>query len=732
LVFSVLVLFAEHRRNDAGGEEWMLRRTAAVATAFALAAFSAAAARAEAPHFTAEQAKKGATAYAQHCAACHGEKAVDGQFGPALKGPAFMGRWGGRSAAGLHDYIKSNMPPTAIGQLDEATYTTLLAFLFEQNGLAAGGAALPAGSEALASLTLPGALKSDQDILRADADDWIAPGAVLPAWPKAANPLEHWTPVTEAMLDNPAPGEWLAWRRGHNGDGYSPLTDINKRNVKKLTPAWSLALPPGANTSEPLVHDGVLFVWSYNDNIQALDAKTGQELWHYGRRLPQGQALRAKRNFALWGDKLFAATSDAHVVALDVKTGRVAWDRPIAAGGPGPTGGPLVADGVVMQGLSGSRPGGGYIVGFDAKTGKELWRTRTVAQPGEPNGDTWNDLPAEKRTGGSIWTSGTFDAGLDLAFFGPSPTYKIAALRDPIEKRGVTNDALYTDSTIAIRPKTGELVWYYQHMKNDQWDMDWAFERVVFDMDVKGKKTRVVATSGKEGIFDILEAATGKYVTSIDMGLQDYLTINRETGEKTRDPSRVPGGGQTETFTICPHGVGGRNWTATSLDPKTDVLYVPAIDICMDMIPPNKGVQGFSMLENVILKLRPGKEAAKTGKYGVLQAIDLKKGKILWDVRQRAPQTTATLTTGGGLLFAAALDRWFTAYDSATGNVLWKTQLNDIPHTAPITYSVAGKQYVAILTGYGAPGVLSLPGLTPENTLPRGGNSSSIFVYALP
>ena len=199
------------------------------------------------------------------------------------------------------------------------------------------------------------------------------------------------------MLSNPAPGEWLSWRRGHQGRGFSPLKEITKENVSRLQMAWSLTLPAGPNTIEPLFHDGVLFVYAYGDRVFALDGETGDELWRYERRLPENQRLTSKRTMALWGNKLYTATSDAHLVALDTKTGRVVWDRDVGQGTGRISGGPLVANGVVMQGLVGAQiPGGSSIAAVDAETGEPLWRFSTVAQPGTPAGNSWNDLPAEE------------------------------------------------------------------------------------------------------------------------------------------------------------------------------------------------------------------------------------------------------------------------------------------------------------------------------------------------
>jgi alcohol dehydrogenase (cytochrome c) len=491
--------------------------------------------------------------------------------------------------------------------------------------------------------------------------------------------------------------------------------------------AWSLTLPAGPNTIEPLFHDGVLFVYAYGDRVFALDGESGDELWRYERRLPENARLTSKRTMGLWGNKLFTATSDAHIVALDVKTGRVVWDRDVGQGTGRISGGPLLANGVVMQGLVGAQiPGGSSIAALDAETGEPLWRFRTVAQPGQPGGNSWNDLPADKRGGGSVWTSGTYDAELDLAFFGPGPTYDTGPMRNLLDKPGVTNDALYTDTTLAIRPRTGQLVWYFQHMKNDQWDMDWAFERSIIPLQVGGRTRKAVVTSGKEGWFDALDAATGEFLGHFDMGLQNFIAgVDAKTGVKRIDPSKIPGG-LDHAITVCPFDGGGRNWMPTSHDVDRGVFFVVAVDACVALTPVKSG--GF-LSTGVQPSISPRPDS--DGRYGLLQAIDTRTGKTLWKARQRAPQTTGVLATAGGVVFAGALDRRYSAYDAATGAKLWSVGLPEVPNGTPITYSMNGKQYVAMIAGYGSPSTTTWPGLVPEITLPPV-RSSQVFVFALP
>jgi alcohol dehydrogenase (cytochrome c) len=697
-----------------------------IAAAVVLLVASAPALALDPPAFTAAQVEAGRTAYARNCAACHGDALQGGQFGPTLKGRAFQNHWGAAPLDELLTYMRRSMPPAAVGQLNEATFTAVLAQIMAQNGVAAGPVALSGDPAVLARMAVPGQALSGQEQARVGGFMNLTPGAKVPAWPKRPNPLDRITPVTEAMLSNPGPGEWLSWRRGHQGQGFSPLKQITAKNVATLQMAWSLTLPAGPNTIEPLFHDGVLFVYAYGDRVFALDGETGDELWRYERRLPDNARLTSKRTMGLWGDKLYTATSDAHIVALDAKTGRVVWDRDVGQGVGRITGGPLVANGVVMQGLVGAQtPGGSSIAALDAETGEPLWRFHTVAQPGEPGGDSWNGLPVKERGGGSVWTSGTYDAELDLAFFGPGPTYDTGPMRNPSGKAGTTTDALFTDTTLAIRPRTGELVWYFQHMKNDQWDMDWAFERSIIPLQVDGRTRKAVVTSGKEGWFDALDAATGKYLAHFDMGLQDFITgVDPKTGAKTIDPAKVPGG-LDHPITLCPFDGGGRNWMPTSHDVGRGVFYVVAVDACVTLTP---GPGGFlSTGVNPSITPRPDSD----GRYGVLQAIDTKTGKTLWKARQRAPQTTGVLATAGGVVFAGAMDRRYSAYEATTGEKLWSVGLPEVPNGSPITYSVNGKQYVAFIAGYGSPSTTTWPGIVPEITLPPV-RSSAVFVFALP
>lgn len=670
------------------------------------------------PTFTAAQATLGKDAYAQSCSSCHGRNADDGEFAPPLKGVEFRQRWGGKSLEALFTDMSTRMPTAAPGSLGDATYVQLLAYLLQENGFPAGNT--PIDSQRLSTVMLPS--------FSGGPGGGLTAGVSLPPYPSRTNPLDKYTPVTDAMLANPPGSEWLGWRRTQDGAGFSPLTQITKANVGELRTAWVWSLPNGSNEATPLFHDGVLFVHAFGDKLQALDAATGDLLWQYSRRLPMGSAASVKRHIALHGDKVFVSTSDVHLVSLDIHTGKVVWDKAIAdaKAGYGMTGGPTIAKGKVIVGTNGRAPGGNFIVALDAATGQESWRFSTIAKPGEPGGDSWNGVPLEKRNGGSVWVAGSYDPASNLVYFGVAQTYDTGPYRDLIPQANVTNDLLYTDSTVAINPDTGRLVWHFQHQPNDQWDFDWAFGRVLFKMPVGGTTKTVIATSGKQAIYDVVEADTGKYVASMDLGLQNVvLNVDPRTGAKAINPRLIPG---KDTITVCPHAGGAKSWLPESYNPATKAMFVPLVESCMDLTPVAPGGRG-SLSTGVRWTLRP--RADSDGKYGRLEAINLETRKVLWTNRQRAPLSSGVLATAGGVVFGGALDRVFAAYDDANGKELWRIRLNDVPNSAPISYSIGGRQYVAVVVGNGGAQAATFPGLVPEirNPPDRG---AAIWVFQLP
>jgi alcohol dehydrogenase (cytochrome c) len=527
-----------------------------------------------------------------------------------------------------------------------------------------------------------------------------APASMTPSAAASAE-LAKVRAVSPAMLRDPAPGDWLQWGRTYDGQNFSPLTSINRETVKTLSRAWRAPLPSGPSMPTPIVHDGVMFLQTSPDMVVALDATSGAVLWRrdYTPSLPSNQ----KMGLSLSGNRVFVPTSDLHVISLDARTGEKLWDHEIAIEAPARDrkafvlrSAPLIVGDKVIQGVTASgAPGGGFIVGMDIATGKELWRFHTIARPGEPGGDSWNGLPLDKRSGASVWDQGTYDKALNLIFYGVGQTYDTGPLLKPSGVAGTTQDALYTDSTLALNPDTGKLVWHFQHLPNDQWDLDWVFERTLATLNVDGRPRRVVMTIGKMGILDALDAKTGAYLFSIDAGAQNVISaIDPKTGAKTIDPTRVPD--LARPTMICPGPSGARSWPATSVNPHSEFLFEPLTLWCMTFGPPT----GYQLLSSGVgLSNADHPDAVKSGKMGRLQAMDLKGHKLGWRHDLDAPLSTSALATAGGVVFAGDLDPALKAFDDRDGKLLWTAPLDNFASSSVITYAVGQTQYVAVVVG---------------------------------
>ncbi|MDC0220378.1 PQQ-binding-like beta-propeller repeat protein [Gammaproteobacteria bacterium] len=510
------------------------------------------------------------------------------------------------------------------------------------------------------------------------------------------NPLlRNYSSVSDELLQNPPDADWLTWRRTYNNLGFSNLDQINRDTVAELELAWHQEVTAGNNMPTPLVHDGIMFLYSAGDVVLALDATNGEMLWRYSH---DGNAVTShKFGIALHEDKVLVPTSDLHMVALNARTGEVIWDHAVDVGdneGYALRSAPTVAGGQVIQGMAASFvPGGGFIFAINLDTGKETWRFNTLARPGAPGGNTWNNIPLEERQGGSVWNTGAYDAELDLVFYGVSPTYNTGPLLYSLGVDGVNNDALYTNTTLALRPATGELVWYYQHVANDQFDLDWIFERSIVELEINGELKKVVVTAGKPALFDALDAATGEYLFSVDTGLQNlFVAINPETGEKIPNPNVTLDA--EEIRTVCPFYQGGRNWHASSINNDSGLLFVPMFEVCMDTLLDDSGTL---LTTGMRADTRPVPDT--DGNYGRLQAIDLNTREPAWQYRQEVVPASASLATAGGLVFLGYLDNSFKAFDQQSGEIVWEAQLGAIPAAFPITYSVDGTQYVAVVAG---------------------------------
>jgi len=546
---------------------------------------------------------------------------------------------------------------------------------------------------------------------------------------RTSPPVTAVTPVTEAMLRNPTPADWLHSRRTYEGWSYSPLDQINRQNVGQLQLAWSWAMQPGNQQASPIVHDGVMYVANPGSTVQALNAATGDLLWEYRREFPEAiraQAeMRAIRGLSIYDDKVFLNTADGHLVALNTGTGRVVWDVEVAASGQrqyfsAPS---LVVRGKVLSGLQGCEyfvPQKCAITAHDAATGKELWRTSTIARPGEPGGDSWGDVALLYRAGADAWITGSYDPTLNLVYWSTAQAKPWSRAA-----RGTDGDALYSNTLLALDPDTGKIVWHNQLLPGETHDMDEVFENILVDVGPRKSLFKM----GKLGILWQLDRQTGRFVSAEDLGYQNIVRVDRATGKVTYRPGMIPTLGQTIDF--CPSTAGFKSWRAMAFHPETRAFYIPMLLTCeQGSFTDVQKVEGGGGLGQGRRQDRYHPESPDA--LAQFVAMDSATGRLLWVQRQRAPFNTAALTTGGGLVFVGDWNRYINAYDTASGKLLWQNRLTTSPQGFPISYSIRGRQYVAVPVGIGAASWgTSIPiVLAPDIKRPSGGNA--IFVFALP
>lgn len=703
--------------------------------------------------FTDVQATDGKVIFDRACASCHGADLLGGADSPPLSGKGFVSFWGGKTVGDLVDKART-MPLGSPNSLSEQDYASLTAFMLKANGFPAGtdllrpsskvsmAALIGAPGGARSPIVATGAPKAAEAAQEGDDSGGRRPAPTREISPADAALLARLSPVDAVKLAAPPAADWLMWRGAYNGWGYSPLDKINKQTVSHLQLAWSWGMNAGRVETTPLVHDGIMFLQHACNYVQALNAKNGDLLWEYRRPVVKHENFLAcnNRSPALYDDKLILGTYDASLVALDVHTGKVIWDQKVGdyAVGHGYSGGPIMAGDKVIAGMTGCfyyNPGGCWISAHDVKTGKELWRTKTIAGPGDPNDKTWNGVPMDQRFGGSSWSSGTFDPQTNTLYIGTAVPIPWGSVQ-----RGTGDGAtLYTDSTLALDAATGKIKWYFQHLPNDEWDLDHPFVRLIVDTEVapdpsqvkwisphiKRGETRRVLTGipGKTGVVWTLDAETGAFLWARPTTEQNVmLGVNTENGSAIINPAIRPSIGKS--VYVCPSPMGGANWQAPAYSPRTNTFYAPLNNTCMDYtlneVEPKLGAYHGSARSEMSIS-----PSAK-GNAGSLVAIDVKTGKTKWQFDQRAGFPASVLATGGGLVFVADDNRRLRAFDEDNGKVLWEQILGSRPGGFPITYEVDGEQYLAIPGGNGLIGIARL---TPENFVP---DSPMLYVFKLP
>ncbi|HYM32621.1 MAG TPA: PQQ-dependent dehydrogenase, methanol/ethanol family [Candidatus Cybelea sp.] len=512
---------------------------------------------------------------------------------------------------------------------------------------------------------------------------------------------------------------------GYSQLRYSTLTQINKQTVKRLVPAWTYSLDDNrSEESQPIVYKGVIYITT-NAATMAVDAKTGRQIWKAKVEYPPETARVVccgiiNRGVAIYDGKLFRTTLDANVIALDAKTGKQLWKQNAADihAGYSATLAPLVADGVVITGISGAELGiRGFIDGWDPADGKHLWRTYTTALPNEPHGDTWAGDSAT-HGGGSTWITGSFDPELHTVYWGiGNPGSFNAATRK--------GDNLYTDSILALDPKTGKIKWYYQQTPNDPFDYDSIQELVLTTLKVGGKPTKVLMQANKNGFFYVLDRTNGKllaanpFVKNVNwakgIDMKTGRPIETDLGAKARAGEKI---------SVWPSAFGGKNWFPMSYNPKTGLAYANTLDIGMNYksVPAEYKAGEFYFGIDLTLGFDfPPNNAPR----GYLEAIDPLTGKAKWSKPSALPRWSGVLSTAGGVVFTGQLTGEFVAFDADTGAELWSYQTGAGIEGQPVTWEQDGTQYVAVTSGYGGAYVI----FTGDERLAATPTGGSLWVF---
>ncbi|MGV3772721.1 MAG: PQQ-dependent dehydrogenase, methanol/ethanol family [Verrucomicrobiales bacterium] len=516
------------------------------------------------------------------------------------------------------------------------------------------------------------------------------------------------------------PQNWLTYYGAYDGQRYSALDQINTDNVKNLKPAWVfqfspiglIASPPTYSLeAAPLVVDGVMFASGFDGLVWAIDAVTGQLLWQYHHAVPLDTPLccgNVNRGVAVAKGKVFVATANGNLVALDATSGKTLWKQVWCdvRAGESATLAPLVVKNLVVVGSSGAEYGvRGHIDAFDVDTGKRVWRRYNVPKPDEPGGDTWGKKDAWARGGGSAWITGTYDPELDLLYWGtgnPGPDF------DGTVRPG---NNLYTSAVVALDPDDGSLKWHYQWTPHDIWDYDGINENILFEQD--GRK--LLAHFDKNGHFFVLDRTNGKFVRATKFARVTWGDIDERTGRIS--VQKVP---TVEGEKILPGPAGAKEWPHAAFSQKTGLFYVPVIEAeaTFQLIPNGKFRESMAYWG--------GQATVGKDHWGELKAIDPRTGREVWAWKNEHSLVASVLATAGNVIFTGLPSGEAVAFNATNGEKLWGFQTGSGIHSNPTTYSVGGKQYVAIPTGWGGWIDGFAPGLFGQ---PRG---SAIFVFALP
>ena len=640
-----------------------------------------------------QSASEGKASFASHCVLCHA-----GDGGGTNRAPSILGYLGSHSRAETAALIRSGVQEKGMPAFDLAEE--------ELHALVAYLDTLDTGADHRRTDLVKEFRLADGSVIRGSVLNESGFDVQLRSSDGKLRLLRREGGVYREATRS-SDSDWPTYHGSFSGNRHSELDHINLRNVAGLAPQWFFPVPDQSMIEgTPIVIDGIMYVTGVNQ-VFALDAETGREIWQYSRPRTEGlvgdAAIGLNRGVAVRHDLLFTVTDDAHAIALNRWTGALAWDVEMAdyRDHYGAIAAPLVVDDIVFVGISGGDTGlRGFLDAYEAETGKRAWRFWTIPAPGEPGSETWGDPEILARGCGATWLTGSYDPQLDLLYWTTgNPCPDLNGDRRP-------GDNLYTNSVLALRPRTGELVWHFQFTPHDTHDWDAQEPLLLVDEEFRGERRKLLLQGNRNGFFYVLDRVTGEFLLGEPFIEQTWAEGIAPDGRPIVRPGSDP---TAEGSAVCPAIRGATNWWASSYSPETKLFYLMVHESCMVYTKDDRGWERGKSWLGGTFRLTDDSPNQRH-----IRALNIQTGQTVWNYPQTGNSTTysGVLSTAGGLVFFGEDSGAFAALDATTGEPVWHFQANQEWKASPMTYMVGGRQFVAIGSGLGFWSFALLPART--------------------